>query len=119
MAIPDKETVAMTFQTQTIDTNALAASTKGAVASGFKTWTAAVLSALARRVERGAQARARRKAARMSAAELARLPEEVRMELGVNLPDAGQPSAFVQGLAGPVAYWAPGSGRVPRGDAKN
>lgn len=114
----------MTFLTQTIDTKAATASTPTAsvrdtVASGFKTRTAAVLAALARRLERGAQARARRKAARMSAAEIARLPEQVRMELGVNLPDAGQPSAFVQGLAGPAAYWAPGASRVPRGDAKN
>ena len=114
----------MTFPTQTIDTNApttgaSSASTQNTVASGFKTWTAAVLSALARRVERGAQTRARRKAARMSAAQIAQLPEQVRMELGVNLPEAGQPSAFLQGLAGPVAYWAPGAGRAPRGDAKN
>jgi hypothetical protein len=119
MVVPHKETVVMTFLTQTIDTNAETASTQNTVAFGFKTWTAAVLSALARRLERGAQARARRKAARMSAAQIAQLPEQVRMELGVNLPEAGQPSAFLQGLAGPVAYWAPGAGRAPRGDAKN
>ena len=108
----------MTFLTQTADTAAPSADAPRAAASGFKARTAALLAALAHRVERGAQARARRKAARMTAAELARLPERVRMELGVNLPDAGQPSAFLQGLVGPSAYWAPGAGRGARGDAK-
>ena len=106
----------MTFLSQIADT---AAPTAHTAASGFQTRTAALLAWLARRVERGAQARARRKAARMSAAELSQLPESVRMELGVNLPEARAPAAFVQGLVGPAAYWAPGAARPARGDAKN
>ena len=108
----------MTFLTPNVDAASPTITASGA-RTGFKTRTAALLTALARRIERGAQTRARRKAARMSAAELSRLPESVRMELGVNLPDAGRPSAFVQGLVGPAAYWTPAAARLPRGDAKN
>jgi hypothetical protein len=108
----------MTFLTPNVDAAAPIAGGSG-MRAGFKIRTAAVLAALARRIERGAQTRARRKAARMSAAELSQLPEAVRMELGVNLPEAGRPSAFVQGLVGPAAYWAPAADRRPRGDAKN
>ena len=108
----------MTFLTPNVDAAAPIAGGSG-MRAGFKTRTAAVLAALARRIERGAQTRARRKAARMSAAEISQLPESVRMELGVNLPEAGRPSAFVQGLVGPAAYWTPAAARLPRSDAKN
>jgi hypothetical protein len=108
----------MTFVTQTADIPA-PVGTAGTTASDFRSRTAALLAWLARRVERGAQARARRKAARMRAAELSRLPESVRMELGVNHTGARRPSAFVQGLVGPAAYWAPSAGYSARGDAKN
>ena len=107
----------MTLLTPNVDAASPIANASGTRA-GCKTRTAAVLAMLARRIERGAQIRARRRAARMTAAELARLPEAVRMDLGVNLPDAGQPSAFLQGLVGPAAYWTPGAARLPRGDAK-
>jgi hypothetical protein len=109
----------MTFLSQIADTAAPTAANAHTAASGFRTRTAALLAWLARRVERGAEARARRKAARMSAAELSQLPEAVRMELGVNLPEARAPAAFVQGLVGPAAYWAPGPAHPARGDAKN
>jgi hypothetical protein len=109
----------MTYLTDTAARNAapkvVAAGARPA--GDFRTRTAALLAALARRVERGAEVRARRKASRMTAAEIARLPESVRMELGVNLPEARPPSPFVQGLVGPAAYWAPGSARPVRGDA--
>jgi hypothetical protein len=109
----------MTFLTRIADTAAPTATNAHTAASGFRTRTAALLAWLARRVERGAQARARRQAARMSAVEIAQLPEQVRMELGVNLPGARAPAALVQGLVGPAAYWAPGAARRARGDAKN
>ncbi|WP_200342792.1 hypothetical protein [Rhodovibrio sodomensis] len=97
----------MSLLTQPVHTAAATPQPAAATAAGFRTRTAAVLAVLARRVERGAQARARRKAARMSAAELSRLPEAVRMDLGVNTPDAGRSSPLLQGLLGPQAYWAP------------
>jgi hypothetical protein len=113
-AAPTATRATATRPTRTPDSVAAPAATGGA-----RTRVAAVLAALVRRIDRAADARARRKAAQMSAAELARLPETVRMELGLNGPEGLRPSPFVQGLVGPAAYWAPSTGRPRRGDAKN
>jgi hypothetical protein len=115
----------MTVMTPTAKPTAAQPETPSVAASaGFKTRTAGVLAALARRIDRAAERRARRQAARMTAAELARLPEAVRMELGVNLPEperrrAAAPSPFLQGLAGPAITWGPQSGGPRRSDAKS
>lgn len=73
---------------------------------------AEVLSRLAARLERGAQARARRKALRMTYAELRRLPREAREDLGIRDYEM---SPLISGLVGPPDYWR---GHVARGDRR-
>lgn len=63
---------------------------------------AGALNWLAARIERGAELRARRKAARMSEAELRRMPPEVLEDLGVRRANV---SPLVVGLVGPPEYW--------------
>jgi hypothetical protein len=90
----------MTCTTLTPDT--------AAANAGRSDWLAGLLRRVARRVERAATLHARRKARRMTEAELARLPESVRAELGIALPEArasAGPSPLLQGLAGPSQYW--------------
>lgn len=63
---------------------------------------AGALNWLAARIERSAELRARRKAARMSEAELQRMPAEVLEDLGVRRDNV---SPLIVGLVGPPEYW--------------
>ncbi|MBK1695885.1 hypothetical protein [Rhodovibrio salinarum] len=97
----------MTFQSP----SATAVPTASHPDTRFKTRTANFLTAMARRVDRAAEQRARRKAQRMTQAELANVPDEVRRELGLDSPRADAPSPFLQGLVGPAVYWTPHAGK--------